>query len=338
MGRKGQIMENNAGNPSADAVDTSTDLSADQIDQDTSYEGENSLESLTDDNGADSVEAKINAAQAKGDLTKKQADSLKKKYNLKIDGKEEELELDLSNDDEVKKYLQKAKSFDKRSQEFAGFKTNVQKFIEKLKNDPDSGLAELGIDVDSFAEKRIQKRLEEMSKSPEELEKEKMRAELETLRREKEEAAKAKEEAEQMAILQKTALEIEQGIMKAMDNTKSILPKNNPMIIGEIAKAMKEAMRRGYNEVTVEDVVPLVEKRYKEQLKSLFDILPEDALEMMIGNNNLDRLRKRRVAKAAPQTARQAVQDTGKSSVRQKDSDESDDKKNKIAYSDFFRR
>lgn len=261
----------------------------------------------------------------------------KKKYQLKIDGKDEELELDFSNDDEVKKYLQKAKGFDKRSQEFAGYKTQVQQFLKKLQDDPSSLFSEIGMDPDEWAEKRLQQKLEQMAKSPEQLEREKMQQELEQLRREKEESAKAKEEAEQESILQKTASEIQNGIMKALDNTKSILPKDNPGVISEIAKAMKEAMKRGYNEVSVEDVIPLVEKRYKQQIQSLFNVLPEDSLEMMIGNQNLDRLRKRRVAKnmsnPAP-TAKQVVKDTG-ASARPASEEKAEPK---MSYSQFFKK
>lgn len=279
----------------------------------------------------------IEASEDVVEVAPPQPTTSKKKYQLKIDGKDEELELDFSNDDEVKKYLQKAKGFDKRSQEFAGYKTQVQQFLKKLQDDPSSLFSEIGMDPDEWAEKRLQKKLEEMAKSPEQLEREKMQQELEQLRREKEESAKAKEQAEQEAILQKTASEIQNGIMKALDSSKSILPKDNPAVIGEIAKAMKEAMKRGYNEVSVEDVIPLVEKRYKQQIQSLFNILPEDSLEMMIGNQNLDRLRKRRVAKnmssPAP-TAKQVVKDTGasaKPAAKEKETP-------KMSYSQFFKK
>jgi hypothetical protein len=69
----------------------------------------------------------------------------------------------------------------------------------------------------------------------------------------------------------------------------------------------------------------------------LFDILPEEAIEMLVGNNNLDRLRKKRIAKAPPMTARQAAVDTGDSAMSKQRSDESKDSK-KMSYSDFFKR
>lgn len=283
-----------------------------------------------------SSESEIDAAVDEGDLSKAEAKELKKKLKLKVDGKEEEFEIDLNNEEELKKHFQKSKSFDKRLQEFSGLKSNVEKFMEQLKNSPESVLEQLGIDVDTLSEKRIQKKIEELSKSPEQIEREKMQTELETLRKEKEEAAKAKEIAEQEAMMNKTAMEIESSIIKAMENTKSILPKNNPEVISQIAKAMHQAMVKGYNEVTVEDVVPIVEKRYREQLAKLFDALPEETLEMVVGKGNLERLRKKRVARATPPTIKQLGKDTGTSAL-EKSRAENKEEKPKKSYRDFFR-
>lgn len=287
-----------------------------------------------------SSESDVDAALEDGIIDKQEAKALKRKFQLKIDGKDEDLELDLNNDDEVKKHLQKSKSFDKRSKEWAGFKTQVDQFISQLKSSPDSVLEQLGINVDDFAEKRIQRRLEEMSKSPEQLEREKMQQELESLRKEKEDNGKAREKAEQELLLKKTVSEIESGIMKALESTGSKLPKNNPEVLGEIAKAMKEAMKHGYNEVTVEDVIPMVEKRYMQRVKALFDILPEDMIESYMGQNNAERLRKKRLTKMVPPTARQAATDTGESSraSSMKERAEAAAKDKKMTFSEFFKK
>lgn len=283
-----------------------------------------------------SSDSEIDAAVEDGELSKAEAKELKKKLKLKIDGKEEEFELDFNDEEGLKKHLQKSRSFDKRLQEFSGLKSDVQKFMDELKNSPESVLEKLGIDVDGMSEKRIQKKIEELSKSPEQIEREKMQAELEQLRKEKEEAAKAKEIAEQEALMNKTAMEIESSIISAMESAKTILPKNNPEVIGQIAKAMKEAMAKGYNEVTVEDVVHIVEKRYKEQLAKLFDVLPEDAIEMVVGKNNLERLRKKRISKAQVPTIKQLGKDTGTSAL-EKSRAENKEEKPKKSYREFFK-
>lgn len=331
-------MENlgNASSPAAEANSIADSLSSGM--QDDSKTIQASSENAKPDGEGQklSTESEVDAAVKKGEITKKQATDLKKKFQLKVDGQSEELELDLGNEEEVKKYLQKARSFDKRSKEYAGFKSQVDSFINQLKSSPDSILEQLGINVDEFAEKRIQRKIEEMSKSPEQIEAEKMRAELEQLRKEKDEAKKTAEKAEQEAVLKKTVAEIESGIIKALDSTSSKLPKGNPLVIGEIAKAMKEAMNRGYNEVTVEDVVPIVEKKYMQMVKSLFDVLPEELIESYMGQNNVDRLKKKRMAKAAPMTANRIATDTGESTKARAVAEAKPAKK--MSYSEFFKK
>lgn len=330
-------MSNTSGSTQPSGPPTSDsqfmESSAPQESSDTSESTEASSEEI-------SSESEVDAALEDGVIDKQEAKALKRKFQLKIDGKDEDLELDLNNDDEVKKHLQKSKSFDKRSKEWAGFKTQVDQFISQLKSSPDSVLEQLGINVDDFAEKRIQRRLEEMSKSPEQIEREKMQQELESLRKEKEDSGKAREKAEQELLLKKTVSEIESGIMKALESTGSKLPKNNPEVLGEIAKAMKEAMKHGYNEVTVEDVIPMVEKRYMQRVKALFDILPEDMIESYMGQNNAERLRKKRLTKMVPPTARQAATDTGESSKASsmKERAEAAAKDKKMTFSEFFKK
>lgn len=298
------------------------------------FEGESQDNNGYESEGSEVSE--IDAAVEAGDMTKAQAKDMKKKLKLKIDGKEEDFEIDLGNEDELKKHFQKSKSFDKRLQEFSGLRSNVDKFMAQLRESPESVLEQLGIDVDGMSEKRIQKKIEELSKSPEQVEREKMQAELEGLRKEKEESAKARETSEQESIMNKTAMEIESSIIKAMDKTNSILPKNNPGIIGEIAMAMKEAMVRGYNDVTVEDVVPIVEKRFRQRLSAMFDVLPEESLEAVVGKNNLERLRKKRLAKIPPPTSKNSGKDTGSAILEKNRADEKATNPKKT-YSNFFK-
>lgn len=293
---------------------------------------ENVAQEASENQAESSEQGNISPAEIKAE---KKVQDLKKKYNLKVDGREEEMELDLANDEEVKKYLQKAKGFDKRAKEHATLQSQVDQLIQQLKDAPESVLERLGLDVDDFAQKRLTKKIEQMAKSPEQIQREKDLAELDQLRKDKDQMMKDKESAEQETMLQKSISEIENGIISAMEDSKTLLPKRNKKVIGWIGQALKIAMEKGHSEVTVKDVIPVVERRYKQELQELFDVLPEDALEMMIGNNNLERLRKKRVAKVAPPTSRQVARDTGASSGK-KDSNEA--KAKPMSYTDFFKR
>lgn len=281
------------------------------------------------------AEEKIDAAQKAGDLTKAQAQELKKKLKLKVDGQEIEEEIDFNDDEGLKKHLQKSRAFDKRVKEFTGFKSQVDALLEQLQNDPESVLERMGMNVDQLAEKRLQRKIDEMKKSPEQVEREKMEKELEDLRKEKKRIEEEKQKAELERIRNEQAQQIETDITSALESAKSILPRNNPAVLQRVAQTMLLAMQNGYNDVTAKDVIPLVEKQWKEELNNLFNVLPEDTLEMLVGKANMDRYRKKKMGANRPKpqttTAKQVVQDTGKKIEKE------EKEQPKKRYRDFFK-
>lgn len=281
----------------------------------------------------ESAEDKIDAAQKAGDISKSQAQELKKKLKLKVDGEEFEEELDFNDEEGLKKHLQKSKAFDKRVREFSGYQSQVESLLEQLQKDPDSVLEKMGIDLDKRAEERLARKIEEMKKSPEQLEKEKMSKELEDLRQEKKKIEEAKQKAEQEQLRQKHAQEFESDLISALEDQKSILPKKNAWVLQRVAQTMMLAIQNGYEGVKVKDVIPLVEKQWKEELASYFDGSPEDMIEMLVGKNNLDRYRKKKMGTRKPTvTAKQAAQDTG----AKKSQEDEDSPRPKKKFRDFF--
>lgn len=270
------------------------------------------LEVSTDEAQAE-ANASIEAAQKKGDISKAQATELKKKLKLKVDGQEIEEEVDFNDEENLKKHFQKSKAFDKRVQEFQSYKAQVDQLLKMLEEDPESVLEKMGKNVDELAEKRLTRRVEEMKKSPEQLEREKMEAELKELRDAKKKADESAKQAELERMRNEAAQQIETDINQALDASNSMLPKRNPQVLQRISATMLFAMKNGYPNITAKDVIPLVEKQWKQELNDLFNVLPEDTLEMLVGKNNFDRLRKKRVAqqRAKTQTAKQIVQDSG---------------------------
>lgn len=269
---------------------------------------------LSSDESSDEEKA-IEAAEKSGEISKKEAKDLKKKLKLKVDGQEIEEEIDFNDDEGLKKHLQKSRAFDKRLKEFSSFKSQVDTLLEQLKNDPESVLEKLGYNVDDMAAKRLERKVEEMKKSPEQLEKEKMAQELEDLRKEKKRIEEEKQQAELEKMRNEQAQQIETDISEALESAKSILPKNNPLVMQRVAQTMLMAMQNGYENVTAKDVIPLVEKQWREELNGLFNVLPEETLEMLVGKTNLDRYRKTRINANKPkpktETAKQIVKDTG---------------------------
>lgn len=276
----------------------------------------------------------IDAAANSGEISKKDAASLKRKLKLKVDGREIEEEVDLGDDAYLTKELQKSKAFDKRMQEFAAYKRQVDELVNMLENDPEALLEKLGKNVDEIAEKRLTRKLEQMQKSPELLAKEKMEQELDRIRKEADSLKKEKETAQLEAARQQQATLIERDIKAALTKADTVLPKNNPMIMHRIGQAMFLAMQQGYSDVTAADVIPYVEKQYKSELQELFKVIPEDTIEALIGKEPLEKLRKARVAKAkSPAPTESKVVDTGKTSK----SVEKDNKSKPVKrFNDFF--
>lgn len=299
------MSESNGMQPAVDAADA-TDFDAIEA------------EALSEIDGGEPVEAgsdaAVDAAVKAGDITKQEAQVLKKKLKIKVDGEESEMEVDFNNDEELKKHMQKSKAFDKRLKEHAAYKSQVDSLLEMLKNDPEGLLEKMGVNVDDLSEKRLSRKIEEMKKTPEQIENEKMNKELEDLRAEKKKLNDEKEKNELERMKNVAAQQIESDISDALSDAKSSLPKNNPLVMQRIAQTMLLAMKNGYENISAKDVIPLVERQWKEELKQLFDSSDEQRLEDLVGKANLDKYRKQKVAnrpKVQTTTAKQAAQDTG---------------------------
>jgi hypothetical protein len=259
----------------------------------------------------------IDKAQKDGKISKAEAAQLKKQLKVKIDGVEETVEVDFNDEEGLKRHIQKAKAFDKRAKEYATLKNTVESFMQRVMSGNDeeaeAALREAGMNPEDFAEKLIARKIKELEKSPEQVEQEKMRKELEDLRKEKKKAEEEREQAQMEKLRNQYAAEVENDISKALEDTKSKLPKGNPRVVKRIAQTMLHALEKGYHDVKVNDVIPLVEKEWQEELRSYFDTSAEDLIEELVGKQNIDRLRKKRLANrpAAPKSTASSIKDTG---------------------------
>lgn len=279
-------------------------------------------------------EKSIEEAKKAGDISNREAKDLKKKLKLKVDGREIEEEIDFNDDEGLRKKLQKAHGFDGKAREMATLKAQAEQLIHMLQNDPEALLEKMGYNVDELAEKRLSRKVDEMRKSPEELASEKMRKELEELRKEKNKSDEDRKTAEMEKLRNQQAQQIETDITDALDLAGSALPKKNPAIMKRIGETMLFAMKNGYPQVTAKDVIPLVEKQWRQEMKDIFDVSAEDALEELIGKGNLDRYRKHRLSKRSKnetKTAKQVSVDTGTKS------DGTKKEVKRISMKDFFK-
>lgn len=226
---------------------------------------------------------------------KKQAQKLLKKYDIVVDGKSESIELDLNDDEAVKKHLQRGKSADNRFKEASDIRKAALDFIDQLRKNPKKVLADPNINVDlkKFAQEIINEEVEQMAKSPEQRDKEKLQKELEDLK----EKFKTDEENRKNAEFERLQAEQEQkltdDISSALDTGG--LPKT-PYTVKKMAEMMMIALQNDID-LTAKDVVPIIRKQMQAEIKEMLSASSDDVLEEFL-KDQLPRIRKRNVAKA----------------------------------------
>jgi hypothetical protein len=273
----------------------------------------------------------VETALANG-ASEKEVKNLIKEFQLKVNGKVINKRIDLSDEAAVRNELQLSAAARQAMQEAANLKKLYESEVSRLKQDPFSVLAELGLDPDQLAEMRIQQRIEEMKKSPEQVEREKIQAELQAAREESRRLKEERESEQFEKLKEQAAIEIENEIEQALDAHKT-LPKSRH-IVKRIADSMLWAINNGYD-VSAEDVMPLVEKEWRDEMSRLMDDSPEDILEQLIGQRNIERLRAKRLNAMNTSNAKTAASIKATAASVQKQ-DESP--KQKIKQRDFFRQ
>ncbi len=245
------------------------------------------IETLNDGTAGESAEDKaVKEAAAK---------SLKERFKLKVDGEEFEEEIDWNDKERIKRALQMERVANKRMSEKANIDKDMRQLVSLLQTQPDAVLAELGHDVEKFAQDVLNRKLEEMQKSPEQKEKEAMQKELERLRKEAEGSKKAQEEAEMLRERQLAIVDYDNQIDEALANNPD-LPKNS-YVVKRIADLMMFALQNNMPNITVKDIVPVLKKEIHSEWGDMFSQMPEDILERVVGKDNINRVRKAVVKK-----------------------------------------
>lgn len=279
-----------------------------------------------DSEGDESKEAAPKAKEAE----KKAIEKRLKKLKLKIDGKEENVELDLDNDEELVRHLQLSKMGQKRAAEKAELENDFRKFFAALQEDPMGILAqEFQMNPEELIEAYINKQMEQAKKSPEQLEREKMESELKSLREERE---REKKEFQEKELARLTEQEYEQMDLR-FDQAfaKSDIPRNEYMV-KKVADLMILAVEAGHD-VSPEDCIAIVKEEMQSDIQKMFQVLPEETVEALLGDQVLNKLRKRRIAKAKDAQSRVAkpqIQETGKTQ------DDKPKAGEKVDYRKFF--
>lgn len=279
----------------------------------------------------DAVETKAVEEEIKKEAKKEEA--RRKKLKLKVDGKEIEEEVDLDNDEYLVRQLQLAKMAQKRAQEKASLEKDVNDFISQLRKNPRAILEsqELGINFQDLVNQYVEEQLANAQKTPEQLEKEKVEKELKQLKDQLEKERETQKQKELQLLEQREFERYEKLMANAIEKTD--LPKS-PYVVKKIADYMLTAVEAGFD-VSPDDVLPLVREEIHADLNDMFQVLPEEVIEKILGDNVINKLRKKRVAKASEKlteaVTKAKIQDVGAAKSDKKEEDK------KISYKDFFK-
>jgi hypothetical protein len=275
----------------------------------------------------DELAEKVDEAIDEG-ASEEEIQNIVREYTLKINGKEKNVKLDLSDEDDIIRKLQLAEVSHQSMQEKAEKQKEMDSLIEALNNDPWEVLKLLGKDPDELATARIENKIRELELSPEERRQQELERELEELR---EKDRRREEEAKELKFQQeveKYKMDFNKQIDDAI-SSHSKLPKS-AYVRKRVADAMLYALNNDI-EADPRTIVPVVEKEINQEFQQMMEGMDNPLLEKFIGNNNIERLRKSRLSEMRKAKTINNIADTG-SKVTKKAEPEK-----KIKLTDFLR-
>lgn len=287
-----------------------------------------------------SDQAALAKLEAKPNPTKSEIKRLNS-LRLKIDGREydEKLPFDIPDTPEARdwmtKNLQMSGVAQKRMSEYSKLQSEAQDFVELLRKDPRAILSDpnIGVDLKKLAASVIEEEIANSQKSPDQIEKEKLQAELKKIKADREKEKTESQKREYDALVAQETEKIDNEMSRVLD--KGDLPKS-PYVIKKMTDYLYTAAQAGVD-LTVEDILPLVKDEIYGDLQAMFQVMPEDVIQKMVGKDVFNKVRKQNIAKAKgvapkpPVPLASAVKDVGKTTPSKIDGD-----KPKLTYKGFF--
>lgn len=249
---------------------------------------------------------------------------LVKEYKLKIGGKE--VVKKYNSDDELIRDLQIGEANKNGMSKARELEKLFEKELNRLKSNPWEVLQELGHDPYALSEEKLNEWVEQQKKTPEQRQFEQMQKELQEARA----AAKKRDEDLETMKFEKLKNEASKQITEDIETTLAgnpNLPKSGKTI-GRIVDALTWAYDNGFPEATVKDVIPMVEADIMKEQQEFFANMDEGLFEKYIGQKNIERFRKKRIAQ---------MRQTNAAEVQQVSKPKTEQIKEKVAAKDFFK-
>ena len=222
----------------------------------------------------------------------------RKIWKLKVDGAE--IDFDATDEEAVKRAVQKAHAADKRMNEASMTRKQAERFIELLKTNPRAVLEHpsLGVDLKGLAEKIVwdsmQTAAKKASQSPEDVKREEERSELEQLRKEKAAREAAAKQQERDELKEKYRKDWTTKFQSELE--KAGLPRTD-WTLTRMAAYMRQALAKGHKHVQPGDVVDFVREDWQAAQREMFGHLDGDDLIKTLGEDVAEKVRKAQLAR-----------------------------------------
>ena len=258
-----------------------------------------------------------------------------KEIKYKANGKDytEALPFEIEDNPQHVEYLTKqfelSRAAQKAMQENSSVQKQVQALFNSLKGDTANTLKQMGIDPKEFAASIVEEEIKKSQMSPEQLERMELQQQVKKLENERKREQEEYQKRELEQRYKQDYERVENQMIQAIEKTD--LPRS-PYVVKKIADKMLVGVQNGVD-LTPDEVMPLVREEILNDIKSLFEALPADAAENLIGKDFLNNIRKKNIAKAKQTgaTAKSNIKDVSKAPTIAKDVGP------KQNYKDFFK-
>ena len=308
-----------------EVVEDAVEESSEEVSEDSGEAVE--VQAETEEELEQELQEAADAGASKEELT-----NMVRQFTLKVNNKEYVKEIDLSDEEAVKRELQLALAGRHAMQKASELEKSYNSDIERLKEDPFGVLSELGLDPLALSAAQIEKYLEENEKSPEQKEAEKRQQEYQKMKEENERLRKENEERVRAAKMAEVETEMENEIISSLEADSELVV--SPEVIKMVADNMLWAMNNGWDDVGASDVLPTVKKEIQNKYRSYAKSMKSPAaLKAALGDDILEQLRQERIEKIkkSPQTL-ESIKSTSKKVEKKVD----EAPKKKVSLSDFM--
>lgn len=213
---------------------------------------------------------------------------MKKKFKLKVDGEEFEEEIDLADEERIRKELQLSRAAKKRMAEANEAKRKAYEIVQAFEKDPETMLKRMGPKGREIAEKFLLGVIQEDMMSPEEKERQSKDARLKAYEEQEE---RAKTEAQEKVLQEKErayAQQFQKLIIDALEKTK--LPKS-PALVKQMAGLIQKNMQYGLD-LTPEDLASEIMTDKQQLIRSIFSEADGDQILQLLGDEVANKIRK----------------------------------------------